>query len=81
MPFKKRFNAPKGHSFNARYFDRYFLTSLDKEQWKEMAEKLASEMTDEMIDSALLTMPEEVQRLRSEEFSKKLKNSLTQVPQ
>lgn len=47
-------------NFNARYFDRTFLNSLTIDQWKAESDTLISEMTDEVIETALKKQPPEV---------------------
>ncbi|MCG8581804.1 MAG: metallophosphoesterase [Bacteroidales bacterium] len=63
----KKFKTMKGDvrdvknlSFNARYFDRYFLNSLEWSEWEQITKELQANMTDEVIDSALLGLPPEV---------------------
>lgn len=73
VPFRKRFKAIKGQPFNARYFDRYYITELDKDDWISVIQELENDITDEMIDSAMLTIPKEVQQFNSEEFGVLLK--------
>ncbi len=63
----KKFKTMKGDvrdvknlSFNARYFDRYFLNDLEWSEWEQIAKELQVNMTDEVLDSALLSLPPEV---------------------
>lgn len=72
---------PSGLMFNARYFDRTFLTQLTREQWREISDDLKSRMTDEVIENAIRKWPEEIYALSGEEVIAKLKsrrNNLTE---
>lgn len=63
-----------GFNFNARYFDRDFLNELPLESWLKAAETLQQKLTDEVIEDALKTWPEEVYALKGEEVLAKLKS-------
>lgn len=65
---------PSGFSFNARYFDRTFLTSLEKEDWINTAEELKAKLTDEVIESAIKNWPQPIYDLHGEEIIAKLKS-------
>ncbi len=52
-----------GLAFNARYFDRTFLTGLDWNEWKLTVDSLQQLLTDDKIDQAMNAFPEEVQPL------------------
>ncbi len=69
----KKFKTMKGDvrdvknlSFNARYFDRYFLNELEWSDWERLVEELQSKMTDSVIDSCLISLPPEVVDLNKE---------------
>ncbi|MBR8537741.1 hypothetical protein KDU71_19375 [Carboxylicivirga sediminis] len=69
----KKFKTMKGDvrdvrhlAFNARYFDRYFLNELEWTQWEQITRELQANMTDEVIDSALLGLPPEVREQNKE---------------
>ncbi|MEQ9412651.1 MAG: metallophosphoesterase, partial [Cyclobacteriaceae bacterium] len=64
---------PAGFMFNARYFDRSFLTSPSKEDWIKEAKDLQSVLTDEAIENAIKKWPKEIFDLHGEEIIKKLK--------
>lgn len=64
---------PAGFMFNARYFDRSFLTSPSKADWIQEAKDLQSALTDEVIESAIKKWPKEIYDLHGEEIIKKLK--------
>ncbi len=72
---------PSGLMFNARYFDRTFLTELTREQWTEISNDLKASLTDEVIENAIRKWPEEIYALSGEEVIAKLKsrrNNLTE---
>lgn len=50
----------EGLSFNARYFDRTFLTSLDWNDWKKIIEQLQTSLTNAEIDKAMQAFPKEI---------------------
>jgi UDP-2,3-diacylglucosamine pyrophosphatase LpxH len=62
----------KNLSFNARYFDRYFLNDLEWREWQSIIEKLQSDLTDEVIENAMTQLPQQVQELNSAELAKTL---------
>ncbi|HEY5689897.1 MAG TPA: BamA/TamA family outer membrane protein [Cyclobacteriaceae bacterium] len=64
---------PSGFMFNARYFDRSFLTSLEKEDWIKEAKRLQSVLTDEVIEKAIKQWPVEIYDLHGPEIIDKLK--------
>jgi hypothetical protein len=63
-----------GLNFNARHFDRIFLSALNREDWLREAESLQSNLTDSVIDSALSQWPQEIYELNGEEIASKLKS-------
>lgn len=63
-----------GFMFNARYFDRSFLSALPKETWIKTAEYLSTIMTDDVIEKAVHEWPEEIYKLHGETVIRKLKS-------
>ena len=63
----------KGLNFNARYVDRFFLNSMDKKNWLDMAQELQTLITDEVIESAIKLWPDTIYKLDGEEIVGKLK--------
>lgn len=49
---------PWWQGFNARYFDRYFLTEPDREEWADIAEEMQDQLTDSVIEAALHVWPD-----------------------
>ena len=69
----KKFKTMKGdvrdvanQSFNARYFDRYFLNQLEWSDWEKALKELQANMTDEVIESSLKGLPMEVREMNEE---------------
>jgi len=64
---------PAGFMYNARYFDRSFLTLPNEEGWINEAKDLQKVLTDEVIENAIRQWPKEIFDLQGEEIIKKLK--------
>ncbi|MBT8221267.1 MAG: metallophosphoesterase [Bacteroidia bacterium] len=61
-------------SFNARYFDRYFLNELDWKQWEMIVQQLQENITDSIIEESMQDFPQEVLALSDDEdIARKLK--------
>jgi len=71
--FKDHLRDPAGLGFNARYFDRHFLTEPDWEDWLKATKKIQEAMTDELIESAIKEYPEEIYQHHGDEIIRKLK--------
>ena len=72
--FKSDIKDVTQQSFNARYFDRYFLHELEWEDWEKQIVFLQTYLTDDVIDEAMKELPPEVYQLDQEEISSKLKS-------
>ncbi len=77
---QRRFKDFKGDiiqvaDFNsrARHFDRFFLTRMQEEDWKEEVRFIQEHLTDELIDSSLKQLPPEVYGLSGENIAEILK--------
>jgi hypothetical protein len=55
-----------GYNFNNRYFDRYFLTSLSEEDWKEQVDYVQKTITDSLIRSSIGLLPDTIYALSGE---------------
>ncbi|QMU31295.1 BamA/TamA family outer membrane protein [Adhaeribacter radiodurans] len=53
-------------NFNARYFDRTFLTELALEDWQTVAADVQQRLTDEIIQAALNKLPAPIYKIRGE---------------
>ncbi len=56
----------KNLSYNARYFDRYFLNQLSWEEWKDQISKIQINETDSIIENSINALPKEVIPLNKE---------------
>ncbi len=65
---------PSGLSFNARYFDRSFLTALSKDDWIRIAEDLRNSLTDEVIERSIRQWPREIFEIHGERIIRNLKS-------
>ncbi|WP_185154336.1 BamA/TamA family outer membrane protein [Fulvivirga sp. M361] len=65
---------PSGLMFNARYFDRSFLTGLSREDWIKAVEDLQTRLTDDVIEAAIKKWPEAIYKLHGDEITKKIKS-------
>jgi len=63
----------EGWNFNARYFDRYFLTELTEEDWQREIKFLQTQLTDEVIEQAFDAWPNEIQTLNAADIISILK--------
>lgn len=72
--FNARIDNIKRFSFNARYFDRVFLTDLDEKDWREVLEDFQRRMTDDVIDRAVRQMPERIYDIRGAELASIMKS-------
>ena len=66
----------EGQSFNARYFDRSFLTQSSWDEWQRQIDSLQILLTPENIDSAMSAFPKEVYPLCAPETARILKARL-----
>ncbi|MEM6360165.1 MAG: BamA/TamA family outer membrane protein [Bacteroidota bacterium] len=72
---------PSGLMFNARYFDRTFLTGLSREDWIKVSEQLQADLTDSVIENAINQWPEDVYKLHGDEIIRKLKSRRDKLKQ
>ncbi|MEM9298771.1 MAG: BamA/TamA family outer membrane protein [Bacteroidota bacterium] len=63
-----------GLQFNARYFDRSFLTDLTEEEWVNMANEIKAGLTDEVIENAIQILPKPLYDLNGATIISKLKS-------
>ncbi len=72
--FKAHLKDPIGQTFNGKWFDRYFMNELSREDWLEAARTLQEKLTDEVIESAVADWPASIQEINGEEVISKLKS-------
>ena len=78
--FENTMQAPQHQSFNARHFDRYFLTEMELEDWLEEADKLSERMTDSIIEASIRLLPPKVFDEGGQEIIDKLKARRSDIP-
>ena len=78
--FDEDIDWPSGLAFNARYFDRTFLTSLERQDWIDAAEELQRNITDEVIESAIKKWPKPIFDLHGERIIAHLKERRDRLP-
>lgn len=70
-----------GLGFNARYFDRNFLSEMTLEDWKKAAEQIKFDLTDEAIEKAFRLLPDTIEKMGTEEIISKLKSRRYKLPE
>lgn len=70
QPYGEEIRDVKGWNYNARYFDRYFLNSLDEEDWKAEADFVKRTITDQLVEAAVRLMPDTIYRQNGKELEK-----------
>ncbi len=63
-----------GQSYNSKWFDRYFMNELSREDWLNAARMHQKNLTDEVIEAAVGRWPESIQKVNGEEVKKNLKS-------
>ena len=71
--FDEEIDRISGLAFNARHFDRQFLSQLGEEDFISIAESLQKEITDDVIAEAFAAWPKEIYAEGGEEITNKLK--------
>ena len=71
--FNDKYKYVPGFNFNARYFDRDFLNEPSLDDWLKVADTLQKNLTDSVIEQAVMTWPDAVYTLNGEEVTTKLK--------
>lgn len=73
QPFSETIRDINGWNFNARYFDRYFLHSLNGKEWEKEVKTVQDLITDELIERSVRRMPDTIFALGGEELIRLLK--------
>ncbi len=71
--FKPAAKSINRFNFAARNLDRFFLNELTEQDWKAAAEKFVSQMTDAVIDKAMLMQPHEIRSISTQTIAATLK--------
>jgi hypothetical protein len=78
--FDEEWRDIAGFNFNARYFDRRFLTGLSAQDWQQVATQLQNDLTDEEIESAVKLLPEPIFKLSGPDIIRNLKSHRQHLP-
>lgn len=70
QPYDENIRDIAGWNFNARYFDRYFLNELSKQDWINEAAWVKKRLTDSIVSYAIHQMPDTIYRLNGESLRK-----------
>lgn len=71
--FKEDVRDIAGLNYNARHFDRRFLTEMSREDWIAVADTLQRRLDDKVIEDAINDWPDTIYSLTGEEIIHKLK--------
>ncbi|MFC5270068.1 hypothetical protein [Adhaeribacter terreus] len=71
----------KGLNKTGAPMDRSLLVFLKKEDFKQIGDSLKMQLTDEIIENAVRTWPENIYKLTGKEFEKNLKKRRDQLPE
>ncbi len=78
--FDYRFHNVNSFNYNARYFDRTFLTELSQADWRALADSVQASLTDAVLAQALRQWPDSIYRLSGPTVLAKLKAHRDQLP-
>jgi hypothetical protein len=79
--FDYEYNDIIGLNKSAQFIDRRFLSSLNEQDWMEIADSMKTSITDKIIEEAIRELPENVFNLHGEEIIAKLKSRRDKLPQ
>lgn len=79
--FDHKITNVKGLGFNARYFDRAFMTEPDLNDWQQAATSLQQSITDSVIHEAVKQFPPEIYEVSGEEIESKLISRRDLIPE
>lgn len=71
--FKDEIRDINGYNFNARYFDRSFLTQPEREDWLRMTRHIQNSLSDSIIEIAIKDLPPEIYKINGKNIERKLK--------
>jgi len=74
--FGYKLNDIRSLTFTAQPADRRLLNELTREEWQEAAQYIQEHITEEVIDRAVKTMPEEIYESSGKEIASKLKQRI-----
>lgn len=71
--FDEEIRSIEGFNFNARYFDRMFMSHLSEEDWLEEVRFVQQQLTDDLIERAVRRMPSPVYEQSGPEIARIIK--------
>ncbi|MHB1177112.1 MAG: metallophosphoesterase [Daejeonella sp.] len=77
--FKTKIGDPTELSIAARNLDRNLLNELSQQDWQRIARQIQTDLTDEVIETAVRKMPPEVYKEAGQEIIDKLKSRRAQL--
>lgn len=78
--FNETIRDVPGLAFNARFFDRSFLTEPSLDEWLKTADSLVQHLTDPVIDEALKQLPEAAYQETASTIKAKLQHRRADLP-
>ena len=78
--FAMTFRNINSFNFNARYFDRSFLTGLTLADWQSVADSVKANLSDAVLEESLHQWPDSIYRLSGATILAKLKAHRDQLP-
>lgn len=73
QPYSGTIRDIKTWNYNARYFDRFFLTGLSREDWIKEIQLVQSRITDTLLEEALQHMPDTIYQLSGRQLLPQIK--------
>jgi hypothetical protein len=70
QPYSENIRDVNGWNYNARFFDRYFLTELSKSDWEEEVKDVQKTITPALVSAAIKRMPRVIYQQNGLELSK-----------
>jgi hypothetical protein len=81
LSFEDEISGMEGAVRNGADVDRWLLSDLDREDFREAARQVQSLLTDEVIDAAVGKLPPEWYELNGELLARRLKNRRDNIPE
>lgn len=78
--FREKYGNLQGLTLNGLYQDRRFFSEFTREEWVATGEDIKQSLTDEEIEVAVRTLPEDIFALDGERFIRTLKARRDQLP-
>jgi len=79
--FDYDFHDIKSLTWAGRHVDRFLLTSLERDDWQNISQLTQQQMTDEVIDNAVNSLPAEIIPVSGAEIGEMLKSRREQLPE